>query len=219
MNYDELNQSFQRLNLFVEREEGKRQILEEQLYQLNQSMANEQEREILLESVVLLFQRVADYARTQAKSQIEDLVTKCLQFILENDIEFIVEFSESRGLPSASFYTKSNYESYSVKTRPELSKGGGIVDIISIALRIAFLEIHKPRLEGPLFLDEPGKHVSNDYIYNLGEFLRECSVLFDRQIIMVTHNDYLAQICDSSFKVIIKNGISQVEKIPIDSSH
>ena len=170
--------------------------------------------EDLLTKVILLFQKTATYAREQSKRQVEDLVTRCLQFIFETDIEFLIELSEKRSVPNAEFYVRSNYdEGYSIITKPELERGGGVVDIISIALRIAFIQLHKPVLQGPIILDEPGKHVSEDYIFNLGDFLSKSSSLFKRQIIMVTHNAHLAQICDKSYSVDIKNGVSCVEEI------
>lgn len=211
-NLSNLEEKFNTFNSFVEIELGKKKILTDQKISIEKQINEITEDERLLEDVVILLQKVAEYARNQAKNQIEELVTRCLQFILENNTEFIIEFTESRNLPSADFYTQSTYEGFIVKSKPESSRGGGVVDIISLALRIAFLELQEPKIYGPLFLDEPGKHVSSDYIYNLGEFIRECSNLFDRQIIMVTHNDYLSQICDASFRVEIKNGTSQVIK-------
>ena len=177
-------------------------------------MDKEIKYEDILTKVILLFQKTATYAREQSKRQIEDLVTRCLQFIFETDIEFLIELSEKRSVPNAEFYVRSNYdEGYSIITKPELERGGGVVDIISIALRIAFIQLHKPVLQGPIILDEPGKHVSEDYIFNLGDFLSKSSSLFKRQIIMVTHNAHLAQICDKSYSVDIKNGVSCVEEI------
>lgn len=200
-------------NTFIEVQEGQKKILVNESEKIQDEIEKLKEKEKLYSEVVILLQKVAEYARNQAKTQIEELVTRCLQYIMENNTEFIIEFSESRNLPVAQFYAQSTYDGYSVKSKPESSRGGGVVDIISLALRIAFLEIHKPRLEGPLFFDEPGKHVSSEYMYNLGEFLRECSNLFNRQIIMVTHNDYLSQICDSAYRVSIKNGVSKVNTL------
>ena len=165
----------------------------------------------VLTQVSLLFQKTSEFAREQSKRQIEDTVTKCLQFIFETDIEFLIELSEARSVPIADFFVQSNYtEGYSIKTKPEIARGGGVVDIISLALRIAFLQQNQPILSGPLILDEPGKHVSNDYIFNLGEFLKQSSNIFNRQIIMVTHNPHLSQISDRAFQVKNKKGISEV---------
>ncbi|EFA90478.1 ATPase [Peptoniphilus lacrimalis DNF00528] len=214
MNLEELNQKLEQINSKLNIEKGKLQVISQNFENTKKELDKEIKYEDLLTKVILLFQKTATYAREQSKRQVEDLVTRCLQFIFETDIEFLIELSEKRSVPNAEFYVRSNYdEGYSIITKPELERGGGVVDIISIALRIAFIQLHKPVLQGPIILDEPGKHVSEDYIFNLGDFLSKSSSLFKRQIIMVTHNAHLAQICDKSYSVDIKNGVSCVEEI------
>ncbi len=214
MNLEELNQKLEQINSKLNIEKGKLQVISQNYENTKKELDKEIKYEDLLTKVILLFQKTATYAREQSKRQVEDLVTRCLQFIFETDIEFLIELSEKRSVPNAEFYVRSNYdEGYSIITKPELERGGGVVDIISIALRIAFIQLHKPVLQGPIILDEPGKHVSEDYIFNLGDFLSKSSSLFKRQIIMVTHNAHLAQICDKSYSVDIKNGVSCVEEI------
>ena len=211
MDLKELDIKLNKLNNKILSDEGKIEILSDQLEKTKKILKDKEKYIDVLTKVALLFQKTSEFAREQSKRQIEDTVTKCLQFIFETDIEFIIELSESRSVPIAEFFVQSNYpEGYSVKTKPEISRGGGVVDIISLALRIAFLQQNQPKLSGPLILDEPGKHVSNDYVFNLGEFLKKSSNLFDRQIIMVTHNPHLSQICDKAFQVVNKKGVSQV---------
>ncbi|MFA7534300.1 MAG: ATPase, partial [Tissierellaceae bacterium] len=127
--------------------------------------------------------------------------------------QFTIEIDELRGKSSAEFYVTNKNENLIIKTKPELSRGGGVVDIVSLALRIAFLQTHKPRIEGPLILDEPAKHVSDDYIYNVADFLRQTSELFNRQIIMVTHNNYLSSIGTNAYRIDIKDNVSTASKI------
>lgn len=214
MNLEELNKKLEQINSKLNIEKGKLQVISQNFENTKKELDKEIKYEDLLTKVILLLQKTATYAREQSKRQVEDLVTRCLQFIFETDIEFLIELSEKRSVPNAEFYVRSNYdEGYSIITKPELERGGGVVDIISIALRIAFIQLHKPVLQGPIILDEPGKHVSEDYIFNLGDFLSKSSSLFKRQIIMVTHNAHLAQICDKSYSVDIKNGVSCVEEI------
>ena len=211
MDLKELDLSLNKLNNKILNDEGKIEILEDQLEKIEKSLEEKEKYSEILSQVSLLFQKTSEFAREQSKRQIEDTVTKCLQFIFETDIEFLIELSESRSVPIAEFFVQSNYsEGYSIKTKPEIARGGGVVDIISLALRIAFLQQNQPSLSGPLILDEPGKHVSNDYIFNLGEFLKQSSNVFNRQIIMVTHNPHLSQISDKSFYVKNKGGISEV---------
>lgn len=212
MDINGLNDYIVSLESEINIDKGKKNLLESNLKNTCDELRKIEEYEDILSKVQILFQETSSYGREQAKRQIEMLVTKCLQTILETDIEFVVEITEKREIPQAQFYVISNYNGYSVKTEPELARGGGIVDIISIALRIAFIFINKrPSLEGPLIFDEPGKHVSDDYIFNLGEFLKNSSSYFKRQILMVTHNKHLSEICDKSYTIYNRNGVSYAE--------
>ena len=207
--FEELSQELNSLQDFMSREEGKRDKLIEK-YDENSIKLREIISELeLLEKVTILFQKTSEYARLQAKRQIETLVTKCLQYVFENNIEFVIELEELRNKANAEFYVTSDSNGIIIKTKPELSRGGGVVDIVSLALRIAFLQIHKPQIEGPLILDEPAKHVSEDYIYNVGEVLKQTSEIFGRQILMVTHNNYLAAIGNKAYRVEYKDTISK----------
>lgn len=210
---EDLSKELNSLQDFMSREEGKRDKLIEK-YDENNLKLSEILNEIdLLEKVTILFQKTSEYARQQAKRQIETLVTKCLQYVFENNIEFVIELEELRNKANAEFYVITDSNDLVIKTKPELSRGGGVVDIVSLALRIAFLQIHKPQIEGPLILDEPAKHVSEDYIYNVGEFLKQTSEIFGRQIIMVTHNNYLSAIANKAYRVDYKDTISKCSLI------
>ena len=213
MTYEEAYKRFESFSKEVSRREGIRDSILDQVEKKRQGIREVEAEEKKLSGVVFLLQKAADFSRNQATHQIEDIVTQSIAYIMQNSSRFIVDLSEKRGLPIAEFFVESDYGEYKVKTKPEMSRGGGVVDIVSLALRIAFLENHRPKMDGPLFLDEPGKHISDDYIFNMGEFVKECSRLFSRQIIMVTHNDYLTNICDKAFRVDIRNGTSEVTEV------
>lgn len=212
-NIDTLENKLSFLKEFSARETGKRDKVQEQLLEFKESVEEIENKVELLSKVGVLLQKTSEYARNQAKIQVESLVTKCLQYIFETNIEFLIEIEELRGKSNAEFYVVNEIEDMLIKTKPELSRGGGIVDIVSLALRIAFLQTHKPKIQGPLILDEPSKHVSDDYIFNVAEFLKQTSELFNRQIIMVTHNNHLAAIGSNSYKVSLKGSVSILTKI------
>lgn len=208
-----LNNRIGDLKKYIARETGKKDKLEEQLSEAKCELVIISDNIELLEKVVILFQKTSEFAREQAKVQIESLVTKCLQFIFESNIEFLIELEELRNKANAEFYVVSENANTIIKTKPELSRGGGVVDIVSLALRIAFLQIHKPRIEGPLILDEPAKHVSEEYIFNVGDFLKQTSEMFNRQIIMVTHNQHLSAISNYCYHVELDGSRSFISKV------
>lgn len=214
--YDDLIKYLSDIENFISREQGKREKVLEQIDENKNQIKSIQSEIELLEKVSILFQKTSEFARNQAKLQIESLVTNCLQYIFENNIEFKIEIEELRNKPNAEFYVITKEDNSIIKTKPELSRGGGVVDIISLALRIAFLQIHKPKIQGPLILDEPAKHVSEDYIFNVADFLKKTAEMFDRQIIIVTHNNHLAAIGTNAYRVTLNGTVSQVSKVTTD---
>jgi len=58
------------------------------------------------------------------------LVTHCLQYIFDSNIEFKIEINEVRGRPEAEFYVVSNFGGTQIKTKPQEARGGGVIDII-----------------------------------------------------------------------------------------
>lgn len=214
--YEILDDYINKIDSYISKEQGKKEKILEQINENNNLIKNIQLQIDLIEKVSLLLQRTSEFARNQAKIQIESLVTNCLQYIFESNIEFKIEIEELYGKPNAEFFVITETDNMIIKTKPEQSRGGGVVDIISLALRIAFLQVHKPRIEGPLILDEPAKHVSEDYIFNVADFLKKTSEMFDRQIIMVTHNNHLSSIGTNAYRVSMKGSESHVEKITPD---
>lgn len=212
-NYSELDTYVSEMKSYISKEQGKKEKILEQIQQYIELVEQIESDIDLIEKVSVLLQSTSEFARNQAKLQVESLVTNCLQYIFENNAEFEIEIEELYGKPNAEFYVLTKVEESVIKTKPELSRGGGVVDIISLALRIAFLQIYKPTIEGPLILDEPAKHVSEEYIFNVADFLMRSSELFNRQIIMVTHNNHLSSIGTRAYKVYMKGTESQIEEI------
>lgn len=212
-NYSDLENKIEYINNFLSRESGKRDKILEQIKDLSVDLSTISKNIELLEKVNILLQKTSEYAREQAKKQIEVIVSNCLQYIFDSNMEFIIEIEELYGKPNAEFYVITKEGKNIIKTKPELSRGGGVVDIISLALRISFLQVHKPLIQGPLILDEPAKHVSEDFIFNVADFLKRTSEMFGRQIIMVTHNNHLSSVGTNSYRVQLKGAESIVEKV------
>ncbi|WP_332690388.1 ATP-binding protein [Halalkalibacter lacteus] len=209
----QLEERFKRAQNQWMRLDAKRNLLQEQLAEKMKELDSYFETIDTYEKARVLLQQSAEYAREQAKQQIEALVTNALQYVFGPLFSFQIELEEHGNKAVAEFYVVSEYEGVKVKTRPQDSRGGGVVDIVTLALRVALIETVQPKRVGPLLLDEPGKHVSGDYVLYLYEFLKSLSTMFNRQIIMITHNYHLAQSGDLAYEITIKDGVSEVTKI------
>lgn len=192
---------------------GQKEMLEQQKINTDQAL-NQAKKDITLwRDVQTLFGKVSEFARAQLKARIEETVTAALQAVFErDDIRFEIEIRTSDGQPTASWQVVSMYGDTSVAGDPESSRGGGVSDVVSLALRLALLELSRPRVEGPVLLDEVGKHISAEYARNVAQFLKQYAQTTGRQIILVTHVGALASVSDVSYRVSQENGISEVEQ-------
>jgi DNA repair exonuclease SbcCD ATPase subunit len=207
---ENFKQRYERAKIYYYNQKGKMDQLIEQKDSLETQLKKALENIDILEKVRLLLQKVSEYAREQSRVQIESLVTNCLQYIFDSNIEFKIEINEVRGRPEAEFYVVSNFGGTQIKTKPQEARGGGVIDIISLAIRIAMLECSNLEIKGPIILDEPAKHVSDDYITHVAEFLKQTTHMFQRQVIMVTHNRHLSEMADRWYRVEMTDGVSIV---------
>lgn len=180
---------------------------------LDQSLAKIKKENQSFEESRLLLQKVGKTARESAKKRLEETVTDALRYVFGPTFTFVIELRDLRGRAEADFYVESIEGNETIRNQPEDARGGGVIDIIAIALRIALVQIYNnPNLKGPIILDEPGKHVSADYSMKLATFLKQMSTTFDRQIIISTHQPDLSSIADQAYHVELKGGKSIVTK-------
>jgi DNA repair ATPase RecN len=211
---DALAQALEQLKAVYHRKRGEEAQLRAEEQSQQQRLQEVRDEGECLEQVRLLLQEAAKHAREQGRRQVEYLVTQALQFVFSGDLEFKVEIEEKRDRPEAEFYVCSTYGSdYSIETTPQDARGGGVVDVISLALRLALLHAAHPPLGGPLILDEPGKHVSEEYAPQLARFLKSFSQSLGRQVIMVSHNQHLADSADIAYLVEMQQGVSITRRI------
>lgn len=133
-------------------------------------------------------QIVAEALQKQAHQQISELVSSCLLAVFEEDAyEFHIDFVQRRGKTEADLYlTRAG-----LSVDPLKSAGGGVVDVVSFALRLACVLLRSPKVRLVLILDEPFKMLSKEYVPLIGELLLRLAKEQDVQIIMVTHNPQL----------------------------
>lgn len=213
MNLQTYKNRIQLMEIDYSKQAGQLEQLEEQKETLSQKLDILKQTNETFEQTRLLLQKAGADARENARKRLEETVTDALKYVFGPDFEFLIEFKETRGRTEAEFYVQSDYNGEKIKTKPEDARGGGVIDIISIALRVALIQIYNnPVIRGPIVLDEPGKHVSADYTMKLATFLKQINATFDRQIILSTHQPDLANIADDSYMVELKGGKSIVTR-------
>ncbi len=209
-----LEQQVKVLSDRYQRESGQLELLKQQLQSKQTELQQAQTDIEVWKQVQTLLGKVSEFAREQLKKQIEATVTAGLQAILEDDeIRFVIEMSTVAGKPAADWKIVTTRGEQPITASPEDAHGGGIVDIVSLCLRAALLELSRPKPGGPFLLDEPGKMISAEYLPNVAEFLRQYLKKTGRQGIMITHHEPLAEVADVSYRVSQENGVSEVERL------
>ena len=169
---------------------------------------------LLLEQVIQIFTQASTVSRDNARKHFEKIITDALQFVSQSqDYEFIIQELTGRAKASYEFYIKSTVNGVECIQKPEDANGGGFVEIISLAAKYAYLEIfNDPKImNDTLLYDEPGKMISEQMSTKFAEYIKFLGSHYDRQTIMVTHNENLSSVADKTF-VVTKNsnGISTV---------
>ena len=167
-----------------------------------------------LNLVKSLLEKCNVVSRTFIKSEIESLVTSSLQTVFENpNLSFEISFVTRRNQTEADFsisLDSNNSNSRCIRGDIFYVKGGGILDVVSISLRIILMELL--HVSGPIIADEPGRMISDQYIDNFGKFLQSICRHFNRQLIIITHNQTLSQYADNQIKINMINKISTLVK-------
>lgn len=151
----------------------------------------------LCDKAALLLTAVSLDAKKAVTTFLEDVVTDALSYISNGQYKFKIEIEETGKSTKCEFYIVETVDGEESKQKPQDACGGGFIDIISTTLRYAYLNLYSnPKLMGPVILDEPGKMVSSEMSIKFGEFIKKLGQEFDRQTIMITHNDNLMNIAD-----------------------
>jgi len=155
-----------------------------------------------------LYQRVSTLLRIKLSERFAELATSALRYIFQrDDLEFLVELDVKGNLPVASFFVSVGGH----KVNPKEALGGSIYEVIGICLRLVCLEVFG--LPGPLILDEPLRSVDESNLRSALEFILRYCKETGRQLIVVTHNDQIAQAADKLFEVTQTDGVSEVQEV------
>jgi ABC-type dipeptide/oligopeptide/nickel transport system ATPase subunit len=176
-------------------------------WQINQDkLSGYRDYETSLLKVQALFQKASEMTQKQLEFHISGLVSTALAAIWDDPYEFKVEFVQRRGKTEADLYLIRN----GIKMNPLHASGGGVVDVVSLALRMAFWSL--TRTTRPLLiLDEPFKHLSSDLQGKAADMLKMLSEELNLQILMISHIEKLIETADKTFKITLNNGESTIQ--------
>lgn len=197
-----------------QREQGKRQQLLELIAEKENLIKDSKEERGTLGETLLLLQDASQEAREQSVKTMENLVTRPLQYVFEDNTTFKIDMKTKGENSSAEFSVVTEFDYGVVHADPKGSAGGGKGDVTALSLLTTLNCAVGTNITAPLILDEPAKYVSPaSKALNVGKFLREITTSFDRQVILSTHNHDVGAISDKAYEFVMRNGISNVTDV------
>ena len=174
---------------------GKRDAL---ISRLSASRTREEElqkRKESIDELVLAVQKAARDTQDQLRVRIEDVVQSSLDAVFPGSYTFRTEFVARRGRTELDMWLDKD----GTRMDPLDSNGGGVVDVLSLALRVCCLTMS--RNARVLLLDEPFKFIRGRARQRLGDMLSRLSRKLGIQVIMVADVSDTGIIPDRQFRV------------------
>lgn len=141
---------------------------------------------------------VAKDTQQQLEIRITNIVTMALAAVFPDPYQFVLRFTERRNQTEADLLLVRDGEEVS----PIDATGGGVLDVVSFALRVAILLMSNYRRI--IILDEPFRHLSEDLQPKASEMMKMLSDKLGIQFIMVSHEDGIIGSADNV--ITIKKG-------------
>ena len=147
--------------------------------------------------------------KTQEKLQYEisEITTMALDTVFDESYVLSAEFVERRGKTECDLLLKTD----EMTIDPLSASGGGVVDVLSFALRVAAYSMQHPKVRPVLLLDEPFTHLSDQLLPKACLLLKRISEELNVQLIIITHAETLMDSADVVFKVNKMKGVSKVQ--------
>lgn len=136
----------------------------------------------VIEKAQAVVQSVAKQTQEQLSIEIDDIVNLALQTIFPNQYKFHLAYEMARGKTEARFNLTDENDN---PVDPMNSTGGGCVDVVCMALRIALYALCTT--DNVIIFDEPCRFVSVNLRDRMSELIKVFSDKLKVQIIMVTH--------------------------------
>ena len=143
-----------------------------------------------------VFQEVGKLTQDKFKRRVESLVTLAIQSVYDRNYTFELRFETKQNQITATPIIKEGDK----ELNPKDEMGGGIIDIISFALRVVLWSLETPRSRNVFILDEPFKW-TGALIGKAGAVLKRLSKELHFQVIVISHDDELINICDRVWRI------------------
>jgi len=193
----------------VERWRGQAELLDRQAEEVQRTRAVlTHDAEIHKEALVIL-QSLEKKWRGAFEQALATVVSEGLSAVFGRPITIGIESDLKRGVASVNITMTDG----DVTTSILGAEGGSVVNVVSFLLRVLLTISVRPPLRRLLILDEPFSHVSAEYRPALCQLLREMAQRLEIQIVLVSHEEELADAAVVTYLVEKPGDEAEVKRL------
>jgi DNA repair exonuclease SbcCD ATPase subunit len=194
------------LQKWIENKKGYKAKLQSDLNTTTKSLQVCSSRLEICEEVLDFFTKIGKVTQDKIIHYFEDITSSMLRLVYGDEYSLKLSFVFRRDKNECDLAVYKGGVEVSLKDEC----GGGVVDIVSFAMRLAVWSLQSDKTMPIFILDEPFKYVSADKLTLVGRAISDLSKRLGLQVIMVSHSDELIEIADKAFRVTESNGVSEV---------
>ena len=191
----------------IARLQGRKDALEERLSHLTTRLSDMESLSKDASEALAVVGAIAGEVQVEVEKALSGVVTSALRSVFGPKYEFHASFDNRRRNPTCTFSLSSG----GAEMDPMEASGGGVVDVVAFALRVALLCMWAEPCRKTLVLDEPFRFVSEDLQESVARMMKQLSEDLGIQVLMVTHSPALAAAADRTFRVKKTKGITEVD--------
>lgn len=196
----------------VERELGQLQAIQANIANTQASLAKLQEQALDIEQTQIIIQKVATRTQEQLSFYVSDMATAAIQAVFPEETEYkcLLEFVQRRARTEADIWL---VDSSGNKIKPSDQDGGGLINVVAFALRIAIWSLTKSS-RPTMILDEPWRDLhSREYQERAAELMKTISRHLTLQFIVITGEDETPEIVNAADRIFMVKKIKGVSAI------
>lgn len=189
---------------------GARAFLQRQADVLERDTETHRKRAEVLNHVVALLAAAQEMWRGGFEAAVGQHVSPGLSGVFGEALELVVEMGVQADLPVAHFRIR---DSTGLETDIMEADGGGLVNVTCFLLRVLLLLAARPSLRRLLVLDETLSELSPNFVPLGAALLRHISEEGKFQLVVVTHQEALAEAGDVAYEFSKRDGVTKVRQL------
>lgn len=188
---------------------GKKEQIEADIADIQLLLKKKEKYIVNLEKAREIIKIVSRTTQEKIQYHISDIASLALDGIFPEPYKLVLNFVERRNKTECDISFLRNEHI----VNPVEDSGFGAVDVASFALRVASWSMSRPRTRPVILLDEPMKHLSDEYQEAASEMIKKVADKLGVQFIIISHKPVLSTFADKVFKVTQKKEVSVIKTL------